>query len=1129
MRKKATNKVLAFMLALVMMFSIVTPAMNAQAAALYEGVVAHYDMTVEDGKLVDVSGNGNDAALVDLSASDVVTEEGGSKALQFNGKGYVKIPDVLDGNAATIQMVYQIGSSNNEGLLTMGTKNASTSGNHYLRFHPNTDASSFLWESELNNANNAKGTGSVTYSEDEYAVATAVISENGTMAYYLNGKKYGTMNMNGVTLQALLDSCDNRTDAIGFIGRPAWANHDPYFSGKLKSFEIYNYAVPEEEILWNTRTGADPIADYDMTLTEDGKLKDNSGFGFDANLVELDENNIVTDGDKTVLDFGTTGGYVELPAGILQGNEITIQATFKMDEQNASLWTLGTIRDNGTYARLNPATGDKLQFEAINNWGGAKLEVFDTDVQIAGDEYVTVTTVIYESGVAIVYLGGEEIGRTENVPKVQDILTNGVDSETVIGWIGRPIWSSDPGFTGKLARFTVYETALTSDDIFLSILEYETTASSTRIVSNVEPIDVQGAWGDTEWREYMVNGNGNSGLLHAGYPYNDNLIYQNINLIMPSTQTRENPDFYWQLDTVRQAVINGDENAIPKFDRTFFYAFHPGAKMRLQLDESITNNGDYSNYERWADYETGEIGVTYANNMGLWERTSFTSREDDVTITKIEQSSTGKKVSMEISIDNLSSFQGFYGDPTNMQYKKLVTDDADYITFVGKYPGNGDYASGELKDGGYATVSKIVVVGGTKEKVLNTTTARESQNVGTDTDPRIKITDADAVYIISRTDRTWDMCTYDEFKAKDQYDLVDDLMTELMAVEKKYQNEKGFDYDAAFAPHAASWSEEFNKVKFSLNADEEDIKISVEDLLAKQKSASNNILYDAMVERAYYAGRYNEMCCAGYTAPRLSGMWTGQFNGGWRYIYTLDANVNLQVAPMNTGHMESAARGYINFILKHSDDFMENAYLSYRMHDAIQPSVNSDGDSAIGIESDYWYPFAYWNAGGSWLMLPIYEYWQCYGNQQIPIVDEMHLEDIQHVLGVNDGGLTDAEFEALLEKGYLDLEKDILLPLLTKMANFWEQLVTPEYYMDADGNPHYEKGKTELDVEAGETYLIIPSYSPENAPREDGGYTWNQATTMNSTMDIAAARDGLDMVMRMEEAVKRDGYEEAIE
>lgn len=1126
MKMKQRKRFASLILVCAMICSCISPIGQVKAAEVYNEPLVQYDMSVDGDLLKDVSGHGYDAKLVELSASDVVTDEDGSKALKFNGQGYIKLPDCLkdNNNTITIQMTYKVGGRNNEGLLTLGTKNASTSGNNYLRFHPNTNSTAFLWESEVNNQNNAKATGSIAYMEGEYATATAVI-DNGQLTYYLNGKKYGTLNMNGVNIQDILNTCDDRSDAIGFIGRPAWADHDPYFSGTLKSFEVYNYAVPEEEILWNTRTGTTPVVNYSMALTEDGKLKDNSGFGFDAELVGLDANAVVKDGDKDVLDFSNTQGYVNLPDNIIQGEEFTISATFKPAEnENSAIWTLGTTTNN--YVRIHPSAGNGLLFELVGNGVSKKLGD-DGSIRINTDVYNTVTAVFYETGLAILYVNGEEAGRMEHGFKVQDILKNGdSDVQDAIGYIGRSVWDGDPRFSGKLAGFKVYERALSSNEIYVENIAYESSASTTKIVSNVEPKDVPNVTADREWREGMVTGNGHNGVINAGYPYSDTLIYQNIYLLMPSTSSRENPDFYNQLETVRQSVVTMQNN-IPQIPRGFFYAYHPGPQLRLDMDESIQSGGTYSNYERWTDFETAEVGVTYTNGEGIWERKTFTSREDDVTITQINKSSRGTKINMELSLDNLSTMTKFWGDPANMQYKKIVADDASYIALVGKYPGNGDYAKGELKDGGYVGTAQVIVVGGKKEKVLNTTTSRDSQNVGADTDPRIKITDADAVYIIERTDRTWDMCKFDDFRGKNQYDLLDELNEQIAAVAQKYADaEKGFDYEAALAPHAKAHGDQFNAVKFNLNASAEDRKTSTETLLASQRNESQ--LNDALVERLYNSGRYAELCCSGYSAPRLSGMWTGEFNGGWRYIYTLDANVNLQVAPMNTGNIADAPIGYINFILRQLDDWSENAYNSYRMHDAIQPSVNTDGDSAIGIESDWIYPFQYWNAGGSWLLLPIYEYWQCHGNQKIPISDKVDLYKVRATLGVEDGGLSEAEVDKLMERGWLDLEQDILLPLLTKQANFWEQLMTPEYYMDAAGNPQYEKGKTELDVAAGEKYMIIPTYSPENAPRADGGYTWNAASTMNATMDISAARDGLSMTIAMEKAVGREGSEAAI-
>ena len=252
---------------------------------------------------------------------------------------------------------------------------------------------------------------------------------------------------------------------------------------------------------------------------------------------------------------------------------------------------------------------------------------------------------------------------------------------------------------------------------------------------------------------------------------------------------------------------------------------------------------------------------------------------------------------------------------------------------------------------------------------------------------------------------------------------------------------------------------------------------------------NSKTLLPALVERAYNQGRYVQICCAGETFPRLYGMWTGEWAPSWRGIYTMDANVNLQASGMNTGNMPAAAEGYIRFVLKQIPDWQENAAKTYGMTNAIQVPINTDGDRAMMVEYNRWYPFQYWNAGASWMLRPIYEYWQCYGNRTVEY-----------------GGRA------------LDLEKEILLPLLTMQANFWAQLLTPEYYTDAEGRMRYEAGKTSLNE--GEKYLIIPSYSPENAPL---GY--NSPITANAAMDIAAAKDGLLMTVRIEKTVKAPGWE----
>lgn len=625
------------------------------------------------------------------------------------------------------------------------------------------------------------------------------------------------------------------------------------------------------------------------------------------------------------------------------------------------------------------------------------------------------------------------------------------------------------------------------------------------------------------WRDGMVSGNGENGYVTSGSPYSDSFIFQYMLFNYPSKAPRFIPyELTEQLADARWNVFNQndqwkitDENGSTRV-RTFYYCYHPGHQLRL----NVTSRGSVTSYKRWTNYETAETGVHYVDEYGEWVRTSFTSRADNVSITKIEQSSIGSKINMTISIDDILCMSRAHNgsiELTELQYKKLVDQKAEYIAQVAHYP---SYAGSELRNAGYAGLTQVIVVNGTKKRVLLAET-NEPINVGSEQNPAIQIINADAVYFITQSNRTFEMGSIEDFAGQPEYPLVEQLFRNTNAVARKYSDTQAcFDYEAALVPHVEQHAAEFNNVQFSLAGDDADKYADNLTLIYKQQAMTTRINH-AFMEQVYNQGRYAMICCGGSSAPRLYGMWTGEWNPSWRGIYTLDANVNLQVAAMNTGHLTKAQLGYIAFFLRNAPDFAYNARMAYGMHDALQVSVNSDGDRGMHVEYDNDYPFQYWNAGASWCLLPIYEYWQCYGNMQIPIVDSMRIHELQPLLSVHDGGLSDEEFAILLRRGYLELEKDILLPLLTKQANFWEQICTPEYFTDKNGNACYQSGKVSLNP--GEKYMIIPTYSPENNPI---GY--NSTITANATMDISAARDGLLMVISMENAIKREGYEAAV-
>ncbi len=600
------------------------------------------------------------------------------------------------------------------------------------------------------------------------------------------------------------------------------------------------------------------------------------------------------------------------------------------------------------------------------------------------------------------------------------------------------------------------------------------------------------------WRQGMISGNGLQGIITSGSPYSDTLIYQNMHFILPNNNVRYCPDTSHELETVKQNIANS-ENITDNASYDDVYSFHPGGTLRIDQKNRVEQN-----YIRYTDYETAQVGVKYTDTRGVWERKTFTSKTDNVTITKIGQSSTGSKVNLTLSMDDISTYANFgKGNEVDLKYKKLVGENSEYIAFVAHYP---DYENSELKNGGYATVVYVICEGGTK-KIIDNGEVTDDQYCG-DNNPAIKIKRADAVYLIAISDRTYDMGAYADFENTESYAFVDKLVNATKSVAEKYTVDGKFSYDKALASHTEIFSKEFNTVTFKLGYT--DSTDSNEDLVGQQYQ--KNELVSDLMERAYYSGRYAYLCSANYSTPRLYGMWTGEWAPGWGSKYTMDANVNLQTSSMNTSNMQSTYIGYASFILRQVADWEENAKATHGFTDAIQAPVNTDGDKAVITETCYPYPFRYWNAGASWILHPLYETLLCYGDVQIPITDEYDLDELKSVLSPSETDLTDTEITALKEKGYLDLRTDILLPLLTKSANYWDQMMSPEYYTDAEGTVIYKKGKTEL--KEGEKYAILPSYSPENNPAN-----YPSPSVANSAIDISACKSNLEMLIEIMKSV----------
>ncbi|MGN1097491.1 MAG: glycosyl hydrolase family 95 catalytic domain-containing protein, partial [Clostridia bacterium] len=708
-----------------------------------------------------------------------------------------------------------------------------------------------------------------------------------------------------------------------------------------------------------------------------------------------------------------------------------------------------------------------------------------------------------------------------------------------------------------------------------------------------EVTTLDGESGRDGWRDGLVTGNGENGVMESCGPATDVMIFQNMKFAYPTNAIRMTPDMSSVREETMRDILNyngeylskggaqaasdamvgaagewvREMNIADKWELQYTYAFHPAHQLRLQMEGAA--NGEEASYERYTDYMTAEIGTNWTDKNGVsYERKTFASREDNVNITSLKSRS-GGKINLTVSIDDIARMSNEGGVGTklaDLRYRKVADySNADYIGISAHYP---FYKNSEFNEVGFGGITRIVIKGGSKKYVFGSETADNfanpkggatdtEMNLGYDKNPSIRITGADEVYLITKTDMGFDIGTLGEFeKSAVLPEYINRLIADTAEVVEKYGG-KNFDYEKALAVSAEKHSAIMGRLTYAVCTDDKDIAMrscTNEELIAAQQASKDKLL-PAMLERLYYNGRYAAVCSSGIQAPRLGGMWTGAWGCAWSGDYTTDANINLQIAGANIGSLQEETIGFMNVMLKNITDWQLNARQVYGIDDALLAPPRTDGHSAVLNHFGSW-PGQMWLSGAAWLIYPMYEYYQCFGNQNIPLTEDIRKEleftgnlyegytetldkygtkgdyhdyDIRdNITGErviynmrNTLGLSDERAEEILTQGYFDLEKDILYPLVTKTAKFFIDFVDPRYYV-RDGVAFYDENHTEM--AEGDGWYIAPSYSPENTPANTGkGYTANAA------MDSAASRNMMEIAEELENKLDYEGREERIE
>ncbi|MBE6932449.1 MAG: hypothetical protein E7464_03580, partial [Ruminococcaceae bacterium] len=642
------------------------------------------------------------------------------------------------------------------------------------------------------------------------------------------------------------------------------------------------------------------------------------------------------------------------------------------------------------------------------------------------------------------------------------------------------------------------------------------------------------------WRQGLASANGEIAFMESGDPDEDVFIFNNTKIVYDGNGLHEVPYLADIIEEQREGAINFNNwvwnQAANQYDEQTYginggrgmvwsRPYQPAAQYRIKNNDFTGANR--TNYNRYTNYETAEVGAQWKDAQGNeWNRRSFASREDDVIVTYIEAPA-GKDLNLTVTMDHITDMRNEGTLDSHPTTDYVVTQEGGSVVgfgTVGKYVTRNQMGSRNpnktlFSYGGWASATRIVMgSGGNVAYTAATRTVAANSGFAVQqayqaNDPQLKITGTNSVMLITKVDRQDDGCNDVNDVRQKLYDRLQGEIAELVEEKDIESTEAG--YQTLLAPHKEIHGDMFNNVRIDLcqtEAEKADRLLTNQQLIQKQNENKDEI-NKAFLERVYNNGRYGLICAHGYGSTRLSAIWCGTWNPSWSGDYTLDANTNLQVSGLNTGNMMEAGQGYINFIVRMVADWETNAERIYGMEDAIlgPPRVDGTGQGQSYHYGDV-YPHVFVNGITDWLLIPIFEYWQCYGNQQIELGKDIDLERNMSVLD-----WTEADIARIRANGCYDLEQDVLYPLSIKAMNFWLQFADENYYTDGSGRRHVNDGTTLSDAIAkgdeDAKYIFAPGYSPENSP-EKGGATV-QALAYNVTMDISAARDSLFIARTM--------------
>ena len=448
------------------------------------------------------------------------------------------------------------------------------------------------------------------------------------------------------------------------------------------------------------------------------------------------------------------------------------------------------------------------------------------------------------------------------------------------------------------------------------------------------------------WDDGSIVGNGVQGALAYCRTVNEEIVFSHEEMFVPMYPFYGYLPVLEHYDTIQQLVLNGKADEaqqllkdlkiqlnIPRYNTTD--PFVGAGSLHLRMRSSQPKDA----YIRSTDFATGEALVAWQEASGIFHRSFFFSRADDVFVLRLT-SPTGSKLNLTLELGEIELIPHPHPKAPPI-YERTIDHCSRSVSgnvltqrihFKDRYEGQPLHGS--------TTICRVITKGGNRE--------------ANDTD--LQITGADEVLLLVRT--------------------IPDRRSERLNMENEIAKLFALvtDYDRMLRKHAAIHGEIFNRCRLTLSPPDEQ-RVSSE---ALQAGSSVGNTSPALAEKAFAAARYGIISSTGRRPPLLQGVWTGTWKPRWSGDYTLNGNVQSMVAASLCGNHYECQESLMNYLDSLMTDFRNNARELLGFRGALIPwRASTNGLTHYLSCYDFYHDFPgiYWFAGTGWFVQIYYEYY----------------------------------------------------------------------------------------------------------------------------------------------------------